>query len=265
MELHLEPKIAHILGPLWINSYGLAMAISITFFFFLSSRDPRVKQLGLDLEKYIEMLFFGIISGVIGSRFFHILQELNYFKLNPLAVFKVWDGGLSMLGGLIFVPVTIIYILRNSKIPILKFFDLVCTYAPIIEAVTRFGCLASGCCYGAPVAANSFLSIIYTNPNSLAPVGIPLCPAQIYASIASFATLLVLYLISKLKPYPGTILSLFFAFSGFTRFALDFIRGERGELLGLISWYQYLALAMALSGIIGFSFIVVFNRYREQH
>ena len=265
MELHLEPKIAHILGPLWINSYGLAMAVSLTLFFFLSSRDPRAKKLGLDLEKYIEILFFGIISGVVGSRIFNILQEPDSFKLNPITVFKVWDGGLSMLGGLIFVPITVLFMLRNSKISTLKFLDLVCTYAPIIEAVTRFGCLASGCCYGAPATANSFFSIIYTNPNSLAPTWIPLYPAQIYAALASFVTLLILYLVSKLKPYPGTILSLFFALSGFTRFSLDFIRGERGELLGLISWYQYLALAMALSGIIGFSFIVVFNRYREQH
>jgi phosphatidylglycerol---prolipoprotein diacylglyceryl transferase len=264
MQLHLEPKIAQIFGPLWINSYGLAMAISLSAFLFFSTRDPRRKELGLDLEKYIEMLFFGIISGVIGSRFFNILQEIDFYQSNPLAIFKVWDGGLSMLGGLIFVPITVIYMLRNSRIPILKFFDLVCTYAPIIEAVTRFGCLASGCCYGAPAAANSLFSIIYTNPNSLAPTGIPLCPAQIYASIASFATLLALYLISKMKPYPGTILSLFFALSGFARFALDFIRGERGELWGLISWYQYLALAMALSGIIGFLFIVVFNRYHKQ-
>jgi len=255
MLINLQPKLLHICGPFWLNSYGLTLAISLSLFLLLSINDPRRKALITNTETYLELLFYGVLAGIIGSRLLFVLQELSYFKQHPLTVLAIWDGGLSLLGALITVPIFVILSLSKSKTRVLPFFDLITTYVPIIEVITRFGCLAAGCCHGAIAHSHTPITLIYTNVNSLAPLGVALYPTQIYAAGLALSSFAILYSLSKLKLADGTIMCIYFIMSGISRFSVDFWRGDRGVIDSEVSLYQFLALGFAAVGLAGVLFI----------
>ena len=44
---------------------------------------------------------YSLIGGVLGARIFFVLHHLSDFKQDPVSVFKIWNGGLELLGGVI--------------------------------------------------------------------------------------------------------------------------------------------------------------------
>ena len=257
MRLYFNPKLLHLIGPFWINVYGVLIVIGIMFFVWASLRDPRRENL-IARNLFFGFLSYSIVCGVIFARLLYVTENLDYFMQQPLKIFALSDGGLSLLGALIGVPITLIYKLKFHNIPIVPFFDLITTYIPALTAISRLGCFLAGCCHGCVAINHTMLLVTYTHPNSLALLNTPVYPTQLYSAATSFCFFIGLYFISKLKPPTGLIMSLFFMLEGFSRFFIDFWRGDRGEIVTFpqflflnISWYQLLALAIALFGFVG--------------
>jgi phosphatidylglycerol:prolipoprotein diacylglycerol transferase len=103
-------------------------------------------------------------------------------------------------------------------------------------------------------------AVVFKNQNSLAPLGVPLHPTQLYHSIAFFliATILIFskhYYFRKRfltisVPY-GRVLGLYFGFHGIQRFFIEFFRGDpRPFLLGGLSLTQVISIVLIIAGCI---------------
>lgn len=252
MVISSSPHLLRLIGPFAINAYGLALAIALFSFFYFTLKDSRRKRLIPDPEKFIWLVLYGALAGIIGSRLVYILvDDLAYFTRYPLQVFAIWDGGLSMLGALIFAPPAAYYLLRRTKTPLLPTLDLVCTYFPLFEAIARFGCLYAGCCHGAPTETTTLFSLLYTHPESLAPTGIPLFPTQLYTSALSLGVFFITLFLATRRIPTGTIFWSYLTCSSLIRFTVDFWRGDRGLLHGQLSSYQWIALTLTIIGLVG--------------
>ncbi|MFC1854786.1 prolipoprotein diacylglyceryl transferase [Candidatus Dependentiae bacterium] len=251
MHFPFSPSLADLFGPFSINAYGLMVALSIFTFVWSILKDPRRKPM-ISKAIFLSILYSSVIYGIIFTRIFYAAENFRYFLKNPLEIFAIWDGGLSLLGALIGVPVILIFKLRQLKIHTIKFFDLSSTHLPLIIGISRLGCFWAGCCHGAVAAGKTFFSVIYTHPESLAPTWIPLYPTQIYSALSSLAIFAFLYIIARITKIDGLITSLFFALEGLERFAMDFLRGDRSPAVFMgISWYQSLALLISFLGFFG--------------
>ena len=222
----MYPRIFHLYGPLWVNGYGLMIALGALLFLFLTYRQPRRKEL-LSGELYINSLLIGFLSAIVGGRLLFVLFELSAFD-NFFEIFYPWVGGFSLFGSIISVFISVSIYLKSKNIPVFKFFDFIAVYVPLLQAVARIGCFLAGCCYGAPASAKSFFSVTFTNAHSLAPCGIPLYPTQLYSSVASFLIFIFLLSISK-RAYkiPGVLFFLYLMLESFSRFMVEFWRGNR--------------------------------------
>ncbi|MBU1008003.1 prolipoprotein diacylglyceryl transferase [Candidatus Dependentiae bacterium] len=99
------PRIFHIYGPLWVNGYGLMIALGFMLFTYLTYRHPRRKRLISD-ENYLNVLFIGFLSAIVGGRFLFVL--FNLFSFDSVAeIFYPWVGGFSLFGSIIFVLVAV--------------------------------------------------------------------------------------------------------------------------------------------------------------
>ena len=66
-----------------------------------------------------------MIFSVLGGRIFEILfYNLDYYLENPLKIFAVWQGGMSIHGGILFGVLTILYFAKKYKINPLKIMDV---------------------------------------------------------------------------------------------------------------------------------------------
>ena len=142
-----------------------------------------------------------------------------------------------------------------KRIPVLAGLDIAGRYSPLFQAIGRLGCLSVGCCYG--FAHNHWTSIVYTGHSAGAPLGVPLCPTQLYSSISLFGIFILIYLLKqKLTIGTGSTFLLYLALASIERYSNDFFRTSHTN--SLIAYnhtiYQIIALVTA---VISFILLVV--------
>jgi phosphatidylglycerol:prolipoprotein diacylglycerol transferase len=81
------------------------------------------------------------------------------------------------------------------------------------------------------------------------PLGVPLHPTQIYASLVEFALFVLLLWLLHRPHRDGEILGAWLFLGGLSNFLLTSLRGDSGwSLSGLITLTQLVAVAMVLAG-----------------
>lgn len=102
------------LGPINIYWYGFFIVLGIILAILITLKLASFYNISKDTV--IDLCFWLIISGLIGSRLYHILLELPYYLDHPLNIFKVWSGGLAIHGGLIAGIITLWFYTKNKKL-----------------------------------------------------------------------------------------------------------------------------------------------------
>lgn len=257
----INPVLLPLCGSLAIHWYGVMIALGLILFITLSQKKFDQKKL-LTSEEYHTLLFYSILAGVLGGKLVHIISEWHEYQ-SWTEIFMFAQGGFSILGTVIAVAITVPVMLHKFQKPLLPVMDIVASYAPLIQAFGRIGCLIAGCCSGCPTT--SVFSVMYTHPESLAPRFIPLCPTQLYSAAALLFIFCILWIISRTNPKAGTISVLYFILIGVERFVIDFWRDDRIFLKGdgvcsLFSFHQWLALAIVLCAS---ALLILFTRNKQ--
>jgi phosphatidylglycerol---prolipoprotein diacylglyceryl transferase len=238
------PKILHLYGPLYINSYGFFIALSILLFLWVGKRDAQRKHLISD-DQFLSLIILGIASGVFGGRVLYLISNWYYID-HAYEMIAIWNGGFSILGSIICILLVLSFYLYQQKLNVIAILDFAAIYAPMMQSISRVGCFFAGCCYGKPTV--SLFGVIYTHPLSVAPQNIALHPAQLYSSFILFSIFLFLYHSAHtalLKP--GQLTFLYLILASMERFALDFIRGDKEQLANsFFSLNQWIALLIFL-------------------
>jgi phosphatidylglycerol:prolipoprotein diacylglycerol transferase len=163
--------------------------------------------------------------------------------------FTFWQGGLAILGAIIGIIISATVYTRIHKIPTLPFFDLMAIYAPLLQSISRVGCFLAGCCYG--MQSNSWLSVTYTDELSLAPLGSPLYPTQLFSSFALLIIFILMYgVLQHIYKKPGQLLCWYLILESSERFIIDFWRADRIMTTAFLSYHQIIALSMGIVGVI---------------
>ena len=222
------------IGPITIYWYGLFVVSGILAAMFIALK--LADYYGINKTAVIDIAFWTIIFGVIGARIYHVGLEFSYYWSNPLAIFKVWEGGLAIHGALLFGGLTAWYLVKKNNI---NFWQFAAIFAPGIalgQAIGRWG--------------NYFNQELYGLPTNLS-WGIPIAPQNrlleyynyqyfhptfLYESLGNFLIFLTLILIhvwiiknpdSKSKIYQMRfelcVMSYAILYS-LLRFSLEFIR-----------------------------------------
>lgn len=103
------PGIA--LGPFTINAHGIFVFFGVIVAYLLFKKLTTDKAL---LNLGDQILGIMIVSGLLGARILYVLTNLSYYASNPLDIIKFWEGGLSLLGGVLFAS-AISYLYLKSK------------------------------------------------------------------------------------------------------------------------------------------------------
>ncbi len=260
------------LGPIKIYWYGLFIVLGIiagiSISLFLA------QKYYLKKEKFIDMSFWFIFCGLLGARLYHILVEFSYYKQHILDVFKIWQGGLAIHGGILggllvllyFSRKHIHYFARQNFIIDLKTKDKFCLLASIVapaialgQAIGRWG--------------NYFNQELFGYPTSL-PWGIPIDPvnrplnyfsyqffhpAFLYESIGDFLIFIFLlffhfWIIKNRKSlYYNFLLNLaYLFFYSLLRFGTEFIRIDPAPEFFSLRFAQIISLLLMIITIILF-------------
>ena len=203
----MYPIIAKI-GPFTIYSYGMMVAIAFLFGILIAKLEAVRKKINPDL--LYDFSFYLLVGSIIGARVYYIFFfDLKSFLENPLVIFKIWQGGLSIHGGIFAGIMTGLVFSRIRKISFWVLADLIAPSIILGQAVGRIGCFLNGCCGG----INGY-------------------PTQIYELILDFSGFLLLWNLRKKVKFEGGLFLLYLMMYSVIRIIVSQFRGDNLYLWG---------------------------------
>ena len=180
----------------------------------------------------LERLMTWVILGVIlGGRIGYVLfYEPAKFAAEPLAILRVWEGGMSFHGGFLGVVAAGVLFARREGIPMLRLGDLMGISVPPGLFLGRIANFINAELWGRPTDLP--WGVVFPGDAAQTCPGIAgLCarhPSQLYEAaleglLLGAAVLWLAYRRGWLR-FPGRIMGLFVAGYGLARFLVEFVR-----------------------------------------
>ncbi len=227
--IHVDVNpVAFSIGSLSIAWYGIMVALAVitlvTWALLSVKKDTR-----LTYSMVINGALVGIPSGVVFSRFLHVVDLWDYYSRNPGQI--IGGEGLSIWGAVLGAALGVWIFSRFSKISFGHVADAITPGIILAQTIGRVGCTLNGCCYGKPTSLP--WAIVYTNPNTHGPIGIPVHPTQIYEIIFNLIVFGILLMLRRRLKTDGSLFLVYLSLYSVWRLSIDFIRDGTPFLFGL--------------------------------
>ncbi len=123
------------LGPLTLRYYGLMIGLGVIAAVFIGTK-RWVAQGGVaDDVSYVAM--FGVLGGLFGAKLYHVLTSIP--DRGFIDIFKIWEPGLGIPGGLAVGLLAGWYAARRKSINPERMLHAVVPGIPVAQAVGRLG------------------------------------------------------------------------------------------------------------------------------
>ncbi len=133
------------LGPLALRWYGFLIALGVLFGTLWALR--LAERRGLDSEKLLDSAVWLVLAGIVGARLVYVLTSPSAFfgpNGNPLDAFKVWQGGISIHGGIAGILVAMAIFARRNKINMWAYMDVLTPVGALGIIGGRIGNIMNG-------------------------------------------------------------------------------------------------------------------------
>ncbi len=146
--------IAIQLGPIAVHWYGLMYLLGFMQYLLLGRLrvdQAQIKSQGFVKEDLEDLLFYAVLGVICGGRLGYCFFYLpGHYLVNPLDIFKVWQGGMSFHGGFLGVIVAIAWFSHKRKIAFFHVADMIAPLVPFGLAFGRIGNFINGELWGRP-------------------------------------------------------------------------------------------------------------------
>jgi prolipoprotein diacylglyceryl transferase len=242
------PFNAFDIGPLTIHVYGILMGVAVATAYTVTVR--RYARFGGDEALAGKVAIWAVVVGFLGARFAYVITRLERFEGDWLGVFRIWEGGIAMFGGLTGGFLAVIWTIRRHGGDFPMFADAVAVGLPAAQAIGRWGNYFNQELFGTPTTVPWALEIDPSRRPQQYADAATFHPTFLYESLWSVATILALLWIERrfaLKR--GSLLLVYLAAYGTIRFILELIRTDTTfRFLGL-SRNGWVSLAVAIGAV----------------
>ncbi len=252
----LDPFLIRFTENFGIRYYGLAYALGFLAAAWLLQRYAVAGRTLLPQAKIGEFMVAAVVGVVLGGRIgsYILYDGWKGFGKDPLAIFRVWEGGMASHGGMIGVVLAIAWFGRMEKIPFLHLADLVASTAPAGLFLGRIANFINGELWGRPTDVPWAVIFPRSTPVGDPPGLVPRHPSQLYEAALEGA-LLFAYMqwrfwgSDTVRTRPGRLAGEFLALYACVRIAGEAFREPDASLiLGMTrgTFYSLFLIAFGL-------------------
>ena len=243
--------VAFSIGPFFIHWYSICILLAFLLGYFFVKKE--IKRHNID-DKFLTDYFFYLVPIVIvGARAYYVAFEWYYYKYDLLEIFKVWNGGLAIHGGVIAGIIYTYVYCKMKKINPFRFMDIVVPSLALGQAIGRWGNFFNQEAYG-PITTLKELKDLHIPSfiiDGMKIDGVYHQPTFLYESITCCIIFLIIILLRKLykKLNVGTCIGIYFIIYGIERFFVESLRQD-SLMLGSIKVAQLVSVIGIIVGII---------------
>ena len=237
-----------------VKFYGIIMAVAMLVGVIFAVKNSKYR--GLSGDNIYTLALFILPLAVIGARLFYVLGDPpDSFE----QVFKIWEGGMSIYGGIIGGALAILLYSLIFKKNFLNVADVACVSLILGQALGRWGNFFNQEVYGMQV----------TNPaGQWFPFAVLLNNGEWHYALFFYEFVinlgiffLLLYLLKKVKT-KGYVMSAYLVSYGFIRLLLEPLRVQQYNLMLFgLKLSSLTSVVAILAGIV--AFVLIYTKSRR--
>ena len=234
IEIDISPFLVRS-GTFALSWHGFFTFIAVATAVYLVGR--WAPQKGIAPDDVYSIAIWAIVSGMIGARLVHVIDNWGFYQDNPVQILYIWAGGIGLwgaiLGGFIGGAAYALW----AKHPVGVIADLTAPALLLVQSIGRLGDIVNGE-HCARAATEFIFAFSWVNASSNAAscangLGVPVQPVIAYEIMWNMAALLVIWkLRDRIKP-DGMLFALYLALYSVGRFLITFLREDNLWAFGL--------------------------------
>ncbi|MDE6114670.1 prolipoprotein diacylglyceryl transferase [Barnesiella sp. WM24] len=252
-------------GFVTVRWYGLMFAIGFLVGYELVAR--MFKHEGAPERWLGILLIYVVVATIVGARLGHVFfYEWDVYRLDPIRILYIWEGGLASHGGTVAIILAVILfsIFVTKKSPLWTFDRLVIAIA-LVGGLIRLGNLFNSEIFGTATDLPWGFMFVRSREWHELYEGQAVHPTQIYEALCYFALfglLMWMYWKKNAEARPGLILGVFFIGIFLPRFLIEFIKNDQvaREATMTLNIGQQLSIPFILLGV----FLVIYAMIRPK-
>lgn len=210
------------------------------------------KKKGFTEDFLNNLFFYTIICAIIGARLYYVAFNFHEYQNDLLGIFRIWEGGLAIHGGIIGGLLFITFYTKKYKVNELLLLDIIVVGLILGQIIGRWGNFMNGEAYG-PITTYQTLKSLFIPKFIIEGMkinGIYYHPTFLYESLLNVIGLIILLIIRKQKyTKVGELTGTYLIWYGIVRFLIEILRQD-ALMLGPIKIAQLVSIIMIIIGLI---------------
>lgn len=237
------------IGDVNIEWYSVLIVIGAILAIIMIIREA--KRYGYPKDFVFNMCFWTIIVGIIGARLYYVLFNLDLYT-NIVDVFKIWEGGLAIHGGIIFGLITCFLYCKKYKVRTVRMVDFIVPALLLAQAIGRWGNFFNGEAHGAVTSLGALQNLHIPDfiIEGMNIGGVYYQPTFLYESLWCLLGVIVILIVRRLKiTKVGQPTAIYLMWYGLGRFFIETMRTD-SLMLGGFKVAQIVSVIMIIVGLI---------------
>ena len=202
------------LGPILLQVPGLALLAGVWVGSYLA--DKEATRLKLKAATISNLIFYGLVAGIVGARLGYAVRYLSTYLANPLGLLALTPATLSPSAGMVIGAAVAVWFGRRKKLPFRPTLDALAPGLAAFLVSTGIAHILSGDAFGSATSAPWAIYLWDERRH----------PSQVYETIAALLVFAVEWRRPLGRPGEGVNFVLVVALSAAARVFLEAFRGD---------------------------------------
>lgn len=240
------------IGTFELKWYSFLIFIAVLIGYYLFQKEAIKYNFPKDF--CFNLIFWTLIGAFIGARLYYVIFNWSLYRSDPLSIFKIWEGGLAIHGGILFGFMTMALYCKKYNVRLFKMTDMAVISVLLGQAIGRWGNFFNGEAHGFEVTLERLqaLHIPSVIIEGMFINGHYYHPTFLYESIWCIIGVLVLVAVRHYKYLKvGQLTSIYLMWYSFGRFFIESMRTD-SLMLGGFKVAQIVSVLLFLIGMFAF-------------
>ena len=240
-----------------ITYYALCILLGVIVAYFIITKLSKKHNIN---SRYMDdIIFYGLLSGIIGARLYYVLFNLDYYLKDINEIVMIWHGGLAIHGGILFGALFVYLYSRKNKLNFIELTDIILPGVIIAQGIGRWGNFFNQEAYGMMVSKRLLEKLLIPNfiIEGMHINGNYYLPTFYIESIFCIIGFILIMIISNKTKKIGIPTSFYLIWYGILRFIIEIFRTDSLMLFNI----KIACLISIISIILGV--ILLFRKEKE--